>query len=63
MTGNKELIRLTLTPMEGLLIGTMLDAAMEQYEAASVEERNDPDLVLAYDIWKRVRPFLPKAAV
>lgn len=38
-----SLIRLSLTPTEGLLIGVFLDGAIEQYEAASVEERQDPD--------------------
>jgi len=55
-----ELIRLSLTPTEGLLIGTFLDGAMEQYEAASVEERQDPDLQMMCDMCKRIRPYLPK---
>lgn len=56
-----EIIRLSLTPMEGLLIGSFIDGFMEQYEASSVEERNDKDLQVAYEMCKRVRPYLPKA--
>lgn len=56
-----ELIRLSLTPVEGLLIGVFLDGAMEQYEAASIEERQDSDLQAMYDMCKRLRPFLPRA--
>jgi hypothetical protein len=56
-----ELIRLSLTPAEGLLIGVFLDGAMEQYESASVEERQDADLQAMYEMCKRIRPFLPKA--
>ena len=59
-TKNNEIIRLSLTPTEGLLIGVFIDGAMEQYEAASVEERQDPDLQRMYDICKRLRPFLPR---
>lgn len=55
-----ELIRLSLTPAEGLLIGVFLDGAMEQFEAASIEERQDADLQAMYDMCKRIRPFLPK---
>lgn len=55
-----DLIRLSLTPSEGLLIGVFLDGAMEQYEAASIEERQDTDLQAMYDMCKRIRPFLPK---
>jgi hypothetical protein len=54
-----EIIRLSLTPTEGLLIGVFLDGAIEQYESASPEERNDPDLQKMYDICKRLRPYLP----
>jgi hypothetical protein len=57
---NTEIIRLSLTPTEGLLIGTFLDGAMEQYEAASIEERQDADLQAMYEMCKRIRPFLPK---
>lgn len=56
-----ELIRLSLTPAEGFLIGVFLDGAMEQYEAASIEERQDSDLQAVYDMCKRLRPFLPRA--
>lgn len=59
---SENLIRLTLTPAEGLMIGVMIDAAIEQFEAASIEERNDPDMIVAYDIWKRLRPYLPRPA-
>lgn len=57
-----EIIRLSLTPAEGLLIGVFLDGAMEQYEAASIEERQDSDLQAIYEMCKRIRPFLPKVA-
>jgi len=53
------IIRLSLTPAEGLLIGLMLDAAIEQYEAASFEERNDEDIKRAHSIWLNVRRYLP----
>lgn len=56
-----ELIRLSLTPTEGLLLGVFLDSAMEQVESASVEERQDGDIQTMYDMCKRLRPFLPKA--
>lgn len=55
-----EIIRLALTPSEGLLIGVFLDGAMEQYESASIEERQDTDLQAMYDMCKRIRPFLPR---
>lgn len=55
------IIRLSLTPVEGLLIGTFLDGAIEQYEAATIEERQDEDLVRMYEICKRIRPYLPRA--
>lgn len=55
-----ELIRLSLTPTEGLLIGTFLDGAMEQVEAASPEERQDADIQAMYEMCKRLRPYLPK---
>ena len=57
-----EIIRLSLTPAEGLLIGVFLDGAIEQYEAASIEERQDADLQTMYEMCKRLRPFLPKVA-
>lgn len=56
-----EIIRLSLTPSEGLLIGVFLDGAMEQYEAASIEDRQDTDLQAMYEMCKRIRPFLPRA--
>lgn len=55
-----EIIRLSLTPAEGLLIGVFLDGAMEQYEASSIEDRQDADLQAMYDMCKRIRPFLPR---
>ena len=55
-----NLIRLTLTPTEGLMIGTLLDAVIEQHASASIEERNDPGIARMYDICTRIRPFLPK---
>jgi hypothetical protein len=56
-----ELIRLSLTHMEGIMLGAFLDSAMEQVEAASVEERQDGDIQMMYDMCKRLRQFLPKA--
>jgi len=56
-----QIIRLDLNFQEGLLIGTFLDGAMEQYEAASIEERHDPDIQMMYDICKKLRPLLPVA--
>lgn len=56
-----ELIRLSLTPAEGMLLGSFIDGFTEQYEGASVEERQDADLIVAYDMCKRLRPYLPKA--
>lgn len=55
------LIRLSLTPAEGMLIGVFLDGAIEQYEAASIEERQDADLQAMYEMCKRLRPYLPSA--
>ena len=55
-----NLIRLSLTQGEGLLIGSFIDGFIEQYESSSVEERQDKDLQMAYEMCKRLRPFLPK---
>jgi len=57
-----QLIRLTLTPQEGIMIAVMLRAAADQYESASIEERNDPDMIAAYDIWMKILKFLPSVA-
>ena len=54
-----QIIRLTLTPQEGVMIAVMLQAAVEQYEVASIEERNDPDMVVAYEIWTKLLKLLP----
>lgn len=56
-----ELIRISLTPAEGMMIGVFLDVAMEQVEAASIEERQDADIQAMYEMCKRIRPFLPRA--
>lgn len=58
-----SLIRLSLTPAEGLLIGSFIDGFMEQYEASSVEERQDKDLQVAYGMCLKLRPYLPSVKV
>lgn len=56
---NSEIYNLSLTLAEAVLIGAFLDGAMEQYESASLEERQDPGLQLMYSTCKRLRPYLP----
>ena len=55
-----NLIRLTLTPQEGLLIGSFIDGFMEEFANSSVEERQDSDLMMAYEMCCKIRPYLPK---
>jgi hypothetical protein len=52
-------IHITLTIEEGLLIGTMIEAAIEQYDNSSIEEQSDPDIIRAVAMWRRIRPLLP----
>ncbi len=55
-----ELIRLTLTAQEGLLLGSFIDGFMEQFEGSSIEDRQDPDILVAYEMCVKMRPYLPK---
>jgi len=56
MTG---VVYLTLTQTEALMIGLMLDEAMNQYNASTPDEQADDAAKLMVQMCKRVRPYLP----
>jgi len=60
MNAEPLIYNFSFNQQEALLLSSMVEAAMEQYESASFEERQDADLQAAYAIWSHLHDRLPR---